>query len=109
MTTLNQNETTNRTRPKSSPVNTNCVFKTTVLYDKWHYHVCGKCGTRRLSPPDKPFYVVSCPMWYKGLGSRLHWALGKAGITPERWAAFTGKPCRCKERQSLLDRIVPWL
>ena len=90
-------------------VNPNCIFKTTKLHDGWHYHICGKCGCRRLSPPDKPLYAKACPMWYKGLGSRIHAALGKAGITPERWAKFIGKPCRCKERQVLLDKLMPWL
>ena len=87
----------------------NCAFTTTVLHDGWHYHVCQKCNGRRLGPPDKPHYMRECPMWYKGLGNRIAAVLDKAGITKERWAKFTGKPCRCKERQELLNKLLPWL
>ena len=90
-------------------VSVTCIFETTKLHDGWHYHVCKKCNARRLSPPDKPNYVRECPMWYKGLGTRIESVLKKAGITPERWSKFTRKPCRCKERKELLDRLLPWL
>ena len=73
---------------------------------RWQ-HTCRKCGTVRMS--RRPNYVGYCELWYKGLGSRLHFALKKAGITPERWSRFTGRPCKCRERQEMLDRLMPWL
>jgi len=45
----------------------------------------------------------------RGLGDMVAGWLSAVGITPERVAAFTGKPCKCKQRQRRLNAIGRWL
>jgi hypothetical protein len=41
----------------------------------------------------------------RGLGDLVAAGLAAVGITPERVAAVTGKPCKCKQRQKALNEL----
>ena len=41
----------------------------------------------------------------RGLGDMIAAGLSAIGITPERVAAITGKPCKCKQRQQALNDL----
>lgn len=40
-----------------------------------------------------------------GLGDMVAAGLSAVGITPERVAAFTGRPCRCSQRKQKLNGL----
>lgn len=80
----------------------------------------------RLAPPDEPYpepppgrmspFCYACwkadevvPLFpvrrpRKGLGDAVATTLKAVGVTPERVAKITGKPCNCRSRQAKLNR-----
>jgi hypothetical protein len=52
--------------------------------------------------PDHPAYPMK-PR--KGLGDYVESALQTIGITEERFSRLVGKPCGCKKRKRLLNKL----
>lgn len=42
------------------------------------------------------------------IGDQVEKALQLVGITPEKVEAFTGKPCKCKERKQRMNQLGNW-
>lgn len=62
------------------------------------FAVCG-CGWRVPCSPGS----VTLHNCGPGLGDAVAAGLAAVGITPERVAAVTGRPCRCKQRQQAMN------
>lgn len=42
------------------------------------------------------------------IGDNIEKALKAVGITSEKVEAFTGKPCKCKERKQRMNQLGNW-
>lgn len=76
--------------------------------------VCPKCGhVSHFTDCDRVH--INCPICTgrTGLGDVVAYALHCVGITPPRYNRMRRmiglrKPCRCKERQAKLNRLLSW-
>ena len=87
------------------------TLTTTPLGNNQYDHRCPRCGWHTTTEGnDEITHECQQPERISRLGDRVEAALGKAGITQERWKAFKkqfGLPatCNCTARKEYLNRM----